>query len=180
MVVIFVSLAVNTIDALDKAGFVMLRSACMVMVFGIPALCVWLLLQVRPISRMELETKIAVNTRRDQELLAAVNAALVDEVRSLNGYRQECQRQRPDTVALRDKYTGEVKFQKVGWSWTYFLLGLGTTFAYGTGFEAFAITNGTQQNEPALMQLFFAMLPMLPPPHRTFTRGAGASRVCLI
>jgi hypothetical protein len=54
---IFVYMAVNTIDTLDKAGFVMSRSAYMVMVFGVPALCVWLLLQARPISKMELKTK---------------------------------------------------------------------------------------------------------------------------
>ena len=101
-----------------------------------------------------------VNTPQDQALLAAVDAALVDEVRSLNGYRQECQTQRPNKVALRNKYTDGVKLQKVGWSWTFFLFGLAITFAHAAGFEAFAVTNGTQQNEPALMQFFFGMLPM--------------------
>jgi hypothetical protein len=52
-----------------------------------------------------------VNVRQDQELLAAVDAAL-DEVRSLNGYRQACQTQRPNTVALRNKYTGEVRLSR--------------------------------------------------------------------
>ena len=52
-----------------------------------------------------------VNIRQDQELLAAVDAAL-DDVRSLNGYRQACQTQRPNTVALRNKYTGEVKLSR--------------------------------------------------------------------